>query len=54
MGLGNDNIKWSKLQDTQLGVSKTYAIYQKIKQGALGPGECYWGYISIFENTLES
>ena len=35
----NDYVKRPKPQDTQLGILKIYAFYQKIQQRTSGPGE---------------
>ena len=46
----NNNIKRPNLQDTQLGILKTYKFCQKIQQRVLGPGESTAGvmkYLSL-------
>ena len=42
-----------KLQDTQLGISKIYALPENSAGGLGSRRECCWGYVSVFENTTE-
>ena len=49
----NDNTKMPKSKENQLGILNIYAFCLKMQQKTLGPGECCWGYVSIYENTPE-
>ena len=49
----NDNTKWPKLRENQLGILKTYALCLKIQQSASGPGGVLLELLSIYENTLK-
>ena len=47
----NENTKRPEQEENQLGILKSYAFWQKIQLKTLGPGECCWCYVSIYENA---
>ena len=46
-----DNTKRPKPKENQLEILKIYASCQKIQQKTLGPGECCWCFVSIYEKA---
>ena len=44
----NDNTKWPKLRENQLGILETYALCLKIQQSASGPGGVLLELLSIY------
>ena len=48
----NENTKRPKPKENELEILKMYTFCWKIQHWVSG-GECCWGYISIYENTLE-